>query len=122
MPRSPLSVLPVCMWSIGTRINLEQDPDIYYSCDADAYTPDDWQSETTTIRSSIYQGFVENGRRYQTLKGESFVPSDEQQFETYEAGHITAFVMESHRENPLFRSPVEEDLQVRGLSSCRSRS
>ncbi|CAG8057235.1 unnamed protein product [Penicillium salamii] len=120
MPRSPLSVLPVCLWSTGSQINLEQDPDIYYSCDADAYTPDDWKSETTTIRSSIYQGFVENGRS---------VPSDEQQFDTYEAGynlllssseetltkvinrHITAFVMESHRENPLFRSPVGEDLK-----------
>ncbi|KAJ5100602.1 hypothetical protein N7456_006654 [Penicillium angulare] len=62
------------------------DPDLYPP--NASYSVDDWES-------------------YQTLKdGTSFVPSDDQQFETYEAGHITALLMESHRENPLFRAPI----------------
>ncbi|KAJ5689817.1 hypothetical protein N7462_004209 [Penicillium macrosclerotiorum] len=64
------------------------DPDVFLV--TQDYTPD-WQSLL----------------RYQTLKRtESFVPSDEQQFEAYEAGHITAMLMESDRPNPLFRAPV----------------
>lgn len=35
---------------------------------------------TTSITSSIYQGYIENGRRYQTThEGEYLVPSDEKQ-------------------------------------------
>ncbi|KAJ6020026.1 hypothetical protein N7499_003325 [Penicillium canescens] len=39
------------------------------------------------------------------------VPSDEQQFEAYEAGHITAVLRESDRPNPLFRAHVGPDPQ-----------
>lgn len=36
--------------------------------------------DTTSITSSIYQGYIENGRRYQTTReGEYLVPSDEKQ-------------------------------------------
>ncbi|CAI7655758.1 unnamed protein product [Penicillium bialowiezense] len=82
------------------------DPDVYYSRDYGDYG-DDWQSETTSIGSSIYRGLEENGRRYQTLsRKEYIVPSDEKQFETYEAGHLLALVMDSDRDNPLFYSPI----------------
>ncbi|KAJ5567881.1 hypothetical protein N7450_010367 [Penicillium hetheringtonii] len=74
------------------------DPDVY-SNDVNTY-PDDWQSETTSIGSSIYRGFLENGRR---------VPSDDQMFETYEAGHLVTIILDSERENPLFRSPIGDD-------------
>ncbi|KAJ5946111.1 hypothetical protein N7454_002950 [Penicillium verhagenii] len=84
--------------------------------------PDDWQSETTSIGSSIYRGLMENGRRYQSLRNDDYlvlvfltvlnsVPSDELQFETYEAGNLLAIIMDSDRENPLFRSPIGEEPQ-----------
>ncbi|CEJ59996.1 hypothetical protein PMG11_08593 [Penicillium brasilianum] len=73
----------------------------------DTYNPDDWQSETTSVTSSMHRGLMENGRRYQTLRDKgSHVPSDEQMFETYEALHLLASFMDSDKENPLFQSPV----------------
>ena len=37
-------------------------------------------SDTTSLASSIYKGYVENGRRYQTTReGEYWGPSDEKQ-------------------------------------------
>ncbi|KAJ5783116.1 hypothetical protein N7457_004890 [Penicillium paradoxum] len=81
------------------------DPDVYV-----AEYGDDWQSETTSIGSSIYQGMMENGRRYQTLSSKEYlIPSDEQAFESYEAGHLVALVLDSARENPLFRAPIGQD-------------
>lgn len=87
------------------------DPDVYT---ADGpYYPDDWQSETTSIGSSIYRGMMENGRRYQNLRNQDYlIPSDDQMFESYEAGHLVALVLDSDRENPLFRSPVKDPRQV----------
>ncbi|KAJ5378717.1 hypothetical protein N7509_011836 [Penicillium cosmopolitanum] len=76
------------------------DPNIYLN------QSDDWQSETTSIGSSIYKGIIENGRRYQTLKNEYSYPSDEQQFEAYEATHLAALVADSGRPNPLFQAPL----------------
>ncbi|KAJ5310324.1 oxidoreductase [Penicillium atrosanguineum] len=85
--------------------SIAPDPDLYSS--QPTYYPDDWQSETTSIGSSIYRGLMENGRRYQTLSEKEYlVPSDDQMFETYEAGHLVAMVLDSDKENPLFRSPV----------------
>ncbi|CAI7670279.1 unnamed protein product [Penicillium manginii] len=55
------------------------DPD-FYQIEND-YDPSDFQSETTSLASSIYKGVMDNGRRG---------PSDEQQFEALEAG---AFLM-----------------------------
>ncbi|CAG8386125.1 unnamed protein product [Penicillium salamii] len=70
----------------------------------------DQRRETTSIGSSIYRGLEENGRRYQTLsRKEYIVPSDEKQFETYEAGHLLALVMDSDRDNPLFYSPIGDN-------------
>ena len=43
-------------------------------------------SDTTSISSSIYAGYMENGRKYQTVReGEYWGPSDEKQMETMEA-------------------------------------
>ncbi|KAJ5151931.1 hypothetical protein N7492_010226 [Penicillium capsulatum] len=92
-----LSIMP------GPAITV--DPDLFPT-QTETY-PEDWESETTSIASSIYRGFMENGRRYQTLKQEGYMnPSDEQMFETYEAGHLVALILDSERDNPLFRSPI----------------
>jgi hypothetical protein len=68
--------------------NTEQiavDPDLYsmdYGTD-----PQDFQSETTSITSTIARGRSENGRRYQATKEDDYWgPSDEQQFEAFEIG------------------------------------
>lgn len=34
-------------------------------------------------------------------------PSDDQQFETMDAGHLFYLLMESDHDNPLFRSPLK---------------
>ena len=42
-------------------------------------------SETTSI-ASVYKGYFENGRRYQSLRDEEyFLPTDEKQWESMEA-------------------------------------
>ncbi|KAJ5894943.1 hypothetical protein N7495_006634 [Penicillium taxi] len=81
------------------------DVDVYTA--EGAYYPDDWQSETTSIGSSIYRGLIENGRRYQTLSNKEYlIPSDDQMFESYEVVHLLTMVLDSERENPLFRAPI----------------
>ncbi|KAJ5246019.1 hypothetical protein N7468_001002 [Penicillium chermesinum] len=83
------------------------DPDLYLPASARGQEPEDWKSETTSIASSLYKGFIENGRRYQTLRSSGyFSPSDERQFETYEVGHILCLLMNIDQPNPLFNSPV----------------
>lgn len=68
--------------------------------------------DSTSISSSIYAGYVENGRRYQTTReGEYWGPSDEKQFESMEAAHIVYYILESKRKNPLFRSPISDTAQ-----------
>ncbi|KAJ5581715.1 hypothetical protein N7535_000335 [Penicillium sp. DV-2018c] len=94
--------------------NIAVDPKIHVT----TVYGDDWQSETTSIGSSIYRGLEENGRRYQTLSHKEYlIPSDEKQFETYEAGHLVALVMDSDQENPLFRSPVKNPKHILDLGT-----
>ncbi|KAJ5858396.1 hypothetical protein N7534_003673 [Penicillium rubens] len=79
---------------IGLLTCYSQDPDLYRA--NSAYAPEDWESQTTSIGSSIYRG-------YQTLRPEEyFIPSDDQQFESYEAGHLVALATHSGEMNPLF--------------------
>lgn len=56
---------------------LEPDQDSTYGSVGDG-------SETTSLHSSIVRGYIENGRRYQTVregKEQYFVPADEKQYE-----------------------------------------
>ena len=93
-------------------IKIVPDPDTYHP-GSESYELADWKSETTSIASDFYRGFMENGRRYQTLKNsEYFSPADEQQFETYETGHIAALLMNSDKTNPLFCAPIQEPKHV----------
>ncbi|KAJ5358162.1 hypothetical protein N7541_005320 [Penicillium brevicompactum] len=82
-------------------IKITADKDLYSATEVNL--PEDWHSETRTIESSLHRGYFENGR--------SFLPSDEQQFDAYESGHITAFLVERHQSNPFFRSPVGAGLK-----------
>ena len=66
-------------------------------------------SERTSIASSIFQGIIENGRRYQTVReGEYWGPSDEKQLESLEAGHVASILLDADQKNPFFRSPVPD--------------
>ncbi|KAJ5720493.1 uncharacterized protein N7483_008427 [Penicillium malachiteum] len=68
---------------------------------------DDWKSDTTSLASEIARGRVENGRRYQSFKSEEYwTPSDEQQFDAYETGHIVYLLMENSASNPLHLAPI----------------
>ncbi|KAJ5708671.1 hypothetical protein N7488_008472 [Penicillium malachiteum] len=73
---------------------------------------DDYQSETTSVASSTYRGLIENGRRYQTMRENKYwSPADEQQFESLEAGHAVAIVLDSDKSNPLFQAPVTKPVK-----------
>ncbi|KAJ5833918.1 hypothetical protein N7474_002229 [Penicillium riverlandense] len=85
------------------------DPDVFLPKDASL---EDGQSETTSIGSSIHRGILANGRRYQALSAKDYIiPSDEQQFESYEAGHLVTLMLDLDRENPFFRAPIVDSLQ-----------
>lgn len=91
---------------MANEINIAVDPAVHLI--KDEYDPQDWNSETTSIGSSIYRGIMENGRRYQSLKSEEYCfPADEQQFDTYDAAHLAAIVSDSSEDNSLFRAPIE---------------
>ncbi|KAJ5684486.1 uncharacterized protein N7477_000831 [Penicillium maclennaniae] len=90
------------------------------------YSVNDWQSETTSIASAVYRGFMENGRRfeceiagaqlnivnnkstrYENLKQFTYaVAVDDKQFEAYECIHIVALLSEIRSDNPYFISPI----------------
>lgn len=95
------------------------DPNLHLN-PSDQYDPDDWQSETTSIASSVYKGFMENGRRYQTLRdAQYFSPSDEKQFETYEVGHLACLARHIGDPNPLYMSPVPKPKHVLDIGTGR---
>jgi hypothetical protein len=49
------------------------------------FRPVPLSARSTSIASNLHKGFMENGRRYRTLRNsENFSPADEQQFDTYE--------------------------------------
>lgn len=61
--------------------NVPQDahPALEAQDDADSTLGTEY-SDTTSITSSIYKGYIENGRRYQVVReGEYWGPSDEKQ-------------------------------------------
>lgn len=65
------------------------------------------------MRSSTITGYVENGRRYATLRGEGevYLPSDEKQFEVFETTHLIFMILDSQRKNTLFQSPISDKAQ-----------
>lgn len=73
---------------------------------------DDWGSETTSLASSLLRGHIENGRKYATLRDDYWGPSDDQQFETMDAGHLLYLVLESDKKNPLFRAPIDDPQHI----------
>ncbi|KAJ5586596.1 hypothetical protein N7450_006383 [Penicillium hetheringtonii] len=94
------------------------DPNYYW--ELNDYDPSDFKSETTSLSSTIYRGIMENGRRYQNLKqGEYWSPADEQQFESYEAGHLTYLVVDSEMPNPLFQAPVSNPKHILDVGTGR---
>ncbi|KAJ5116817.1 hypothetical protein N7456_001165 [Penicillium angulare] len=88
------------------------DPD-YYVARGEEYKRGDFESDTTSLSSSIYRGVIENGRRYQTMReGEYWSPADEKQFESYEAGHLVNVLLDSDTGNPLFQAPIKKPKHI----------
>ncbi|OQE21983.1 hypothetical protein PENSTE_c011G04568 [Penicillium steckii] len=101
-----LATTTECIVNMGDAIAV--DPD-FYTMEEDG-NQDDFNSETTSIASTIAKGIIENGRRYQAMKENDYwSPSDEQQFESLENGHMVCLVLDYHEKNPLHRSPIKEN-------------
>ena len=67
---------------------------------------------STSLRSSIANGLIENGRKYQVLRDNNLnMPSDERQYDSMEAGHMAYTVIESQQDNPYFRSKLSPEAQ-----------
>ncbi|KAJ5296612.1 uncharacterized protein N7443_007505 [Penicillium atrosanguineum] len=93
----------------GNTEQIAVDPDFYSMATGYGTEPQDFQSETTSIASAIARGRFENGRRYQATKEDDYWgPSDEQQFEAFEIGHMVFLVLDHNQPNPLFRAPIGE--------------
>ncbi|KAJ5706354.1 hypothetical protein N7536_002043 [Penicillium majusculum] len=100
-------------------ISIEIDP-VYYDRGGDNYVDSDFASETTSLSSSVYRGVFENGRRYQTVReGASWFPSDEQQFESLEAGHLLCILLDADTGNPLYQAPLKDPKQILDIGTGR---
>lgn len=70
------------------------------------------RSGSTSLRSSIVEGLIENGRRYQSQRDNDIsFPSDEKQFEVTATIHLAYTVIEALQDNPYFRSPLSDKAQ-----------
>lgn len=52
---------------------------------------------------------MENGRKYSTLADKQYyMPADERQMDSWNAGHLTLLILDSQEANPLFRAPISK--------------
>lgn len=85
--------------SLPDNVEAESDGDSAFGSDVD--------SDTTSVTSTIFKGYISNGRRHQALANKAYYqPADEKQLASYEAGHLLFLIVDSQRSNPLFRAPV----------------
>ncbi|KAL2060076.1 hypothetical protein VTL71DRAFT_9898 [Oculimacula yallundae] len=97
----------------ATVINAAQEIAIDDDFDNDSAFGDDTASETASLASAITRGYIENGRKYQTMKAHDYwSPADEKQFETYELGHLLYLILDSIMPEPLFHSPIGDNPQT----------
>ncbi len=88
--------------------NLYQDD----TFDADSAYGSPLTSPATSVSSSIYRGYIENGRKYSTVKDDGYyIPVDEKQLEVIAASHIYYKVLDSQAMNPLFYSELGDKAQ-----------
>lgn len=63
-----------------------------------------------SVRSSIYRGIIQHGRRYQSLReGSYYAPADAAQFEAQNTGYQVQLVLDSQAPNPFFRAPLGDN-------------
>lgn len=79
--------------------------EVDFSSDS-GFASDEAGSDTTSLASSLIRGHIENGRKYSTLRDDYWGPSDDQQFEVFDAAHLMYLLMEGERDNLLFRAPI----------------
>ena len=97
---------------------LPEDNEIEADDDADSANGGSVASETTSIHSALYRGYVENGRRYQSLSERSYyLPADDKQFESAGLTHLFMLIIDCQRSNPLFRAPIPEKGYVLDLGT-----
>jgi trans-aconitate methyltransferase len=106
-PTAPLNGQQDVVYASGPPVGDGQNPVLTVDDDADsAFEDGDDFSDTTSISSSIYRGRIVNGRKYSSLREDYWGPSDEQQYEAQNAGHLLYLVMDGNRPNALFRAPI----------------
>ena len=82
----------------------------YPKGDYDSYVSSDDASDTTSVKSSIYRGYIENGRRYQsTNDGGYLIAADDKQWEVESLTHLIYLILDSQQNNVLFRAPLGND-------------
>jgi hypothetical protein len=112
-PKTSSSPPPTDLNAPTTEITREIDvDDTFDDADSALGSASDLNSETTSVASSLLKGHIENGRKYATLRSDYWGPSDDRQFETMDAGHLLYLILESDKQNPLFRSPLTEPLNI----------
>lgn len=78
--------------------------------DYDSYASSDDASDTTSVKSSIYRGYIENGRRYQsTNNGGYLIAADDKQWEVESLTHLIYLILDSQQKNVLFRAPLAHE-------------
>ncbi len=106
MSTSKLYVALLINCSKSNRLPQNDDEDDHDS----AYTSS-LGNDGTSVTSTNYRGYIENGPKYSTLNEGYCQPSDEHQFEVLEADHIAYKILDSQEGNPLFHSPISEKAQ-----------
>jgi SAM-dependent methyltransferase len=103
---------PGASFSSGQR-EIEADTD----ADSALGDDDDANSETQSVSSSLLEGKISNGRKYAALRDDIWTPSDEQQFEAMDAGHLLYLLLESDKEVPFFRAPMTNPQRILDIGS-----
>ncbi|CAI7610988.1 unnamed protein product [Penicillium palitans] len=63
---------------------------------------------------------MEDDISYQTVReGASWFPSDEQQFESLEAGHLLCILLDADTDNPLYQAPLKDPKQILDIGTGR---
>ena len=113
---------------VGISATIALSPSLMASCEQkltsviqdDTYTDSGFgtdNTDTTSVASSIYAGFMENGRRYQTVReGDYWGPSDEKQVCSFTTTnhHARAPLIRTRSSNPCMLATLCTPSSIRG--------
>lgn len=74
-------------------------------------------SETTSLASIFVKGYIENGRKYSSLRDGYWAPCDEKRLEVDELANLVYLVMRRAEANVLFAAPVVSPKNILDVSA-----